>query len=148
MSYKIIATLDYHGYEAFVLNRAPKLKYTKYDGHTIVGVDGIFCAFYKYSEGNGYIKAFGGRKFDLQLTSGEVEHCHGQWWSDITPKGIEVIGEPIINVIACDRESFVDLYVFEGYYATVKGLNALKSEYAGPVYKYEEYCEMIKKGEV
>jgi len=149
---KIIAVVEMNDGEAFVLDQKPDLKYTKYGFDTIVGIDEPFLSCYyhqtpippKYDKSFPW-QAFAGRKFDLPLTDGTVEHCYGQWWWGITKSAKEQFDDEIITVTACDKESLRKCYVFGGYQGLEKGIQKMRSEYTGKVYGYWEYQKFLKE---
>ncbi len=142
MDNQIIAVVKFNSGEAFVMESLIKLEYTKYGANTIVGTDGCFIACYGYSRE--YDQAFSGRKFDLQLTDGTIEHCHGQWWDSITNKAREVIKGNIISVTVKSIDQLKKCYVFCGYYGIEQEIKKLRSQYTGKVYDYWEYEKIIK----
>ena len=147
---KILAVVKFNDGEAFVLEKTPDLKYTKYDNKTIVGTDGCFLDCYYYERPikpinpnwSGW-QAFGGRKFDLELTDGTVEHCYGQWWSGVSEKAREVINDDIVSITACSIDKLKKCYVFNGYEGMKKGMEKLRSKYKGYVYPYWHYSKKI-----
>ena len=114
MNNKIIAVVKFNSHEAFVMENPIKLEYTKYGSDTIIGTNGCIIQCYGY-QNDRYSKAFAGRKFDLQLTDGTIEHCYGQWWDNITKKAREVIQGNIIHVTANSIDRLKNCYVFNGY---------------------------------
>jgi len=145
MENKIIAVVKFNDGEAFVMEQPIKLEYTKYGGYTIVGTDGCFLCCYGYESPGKTWEAFAGRKFDLQLTDGTVEHCYGQWWDSITKKAREVINDNIISVTAKSIDGLKKCYVFSGYYGIETEIKKLRSEYLGKVYDYWEYEKILKQ---
>jgi len=142
---KIIAVVKFNKREAFVLENPIELKYTKYYNHTIVGTDGVFLNFYYYDSPSGSWEAFAGRKFDLKLTDGNIEHCYGQWWSGITKTARDVIKDNIVAVTACSVTELKECYVFCGYYGIETKIKELREEYTGLIYEYEEYRKLLKE---
>lgn len=145
MNNKIIAIVKFNDHFAYVLEKKPELKYTKYENITIVGTDGCICECYGYERPSGSWKAFAGRKFDLELTDGTTEHCYGQWWDSVTRKAREVINDKIIRITARDVAGLRRCYVFTGYYAKEKEIEKLRSEYTGKIYGYDEYEKILKE---
>lgn len=151
MNNKIIAVVKFNNGEAFVLEKKPELKYTKY-GNVIIGTNSCFLSCYYYEKPifpinpnwSGW-QAFGGRKFDLHLTDGTVEHCFGQWWGGITEKTKRIIGEDIIDVTVNDVENLKKCYVFSGYTGIKKEIEKLRAEYTGNIYEYKEYEKILKE---
>lgn len=146
---KIIAVVTFNQGEAFVLDAPPDLKYTKYGTDTIIGTDGVFYEFYQYERCSPGWMAFAGRKFDLPLTNGEVEHCYGQWWSGISKKAIEVLGindtdKKVVSATAHDIEALKKCYVFIGYRGLSGQIEQLRKSYTGIVYNYWDYEKMVK----
>lgn len=146
---KIIAVVTFNQGEAFVLDTDPDFKYTKYGNDTIIGTDGIFYQFYKYERCYPNWEAFGGRKFDLPLTNGEVEHCYGQWWDGISKTAIDILGindtdKKIVSATAQDIGNLKKCYVFIGYRGLSDKIKELRKTYTGIVYNYWDYEKMIK----
>lgn len=146
---KIIAVVTFNQGEAFVLDTDPDFKYTKYGNDTIIGTDGVFYQFYKYERCYPNWEAFGGRKFDLPLTNGEVEHCYGQWWDGISKTAIDILGindtdKKVVSATAQDIEKLKKCYVFIGYRGLSDKIKELRKTYAGIVYNYWDYEKMIK----
>lgn len=141
---KILAVVKFNQGEAFVLSEPVSLTWESHANKTtLLGRDGHFidCLFYD-SPSKGFY-AFGGRKFDITLKDGEVINCYGQYWSGISKKAIEVIGEPIVSVTACFIGDLKRCYVFSGFSGTRAGIAKLRSEYKGIVYPYYEYESMF-----
>lgn len=63
-----------------IVDRPPIFKYEK-KGNLLVGEDSGFFSFYTYKRPSTGFRAFGGRKFDIPLKSGEIEKAQGQWWN-------------------------------------------------------------------
>jgi len=143
---KIIAMVKFNNGEAIVLENETELKYTKYGSDTIIGTDGCFITCYRYETPDENWKAFSGRKFDLPLTDGTIEHCYGQWWDAITETARKIINDKIIRVTACDIKSLKECYVFYGYYAKKTDIENLRSGYTGKIYDYWEYDKLLKNG--
>ena len=135
---KILAVVKSNGEETYVLKNPVKLEYTKY-GDIIIGTDGLFVSVYYYEAPIGRFKAFAGRKFDLQLTDGTVEHCCGQWWDGRYYKAEEILGSKIISASAHDINSLKKCYVFIGYLGIEKAIEKLRGRYRGKIYDYWEY---------
>ncbi len=144
---KIIAVVKFNQGEALVFDELPELVYTKYGPSTIVGKSGIFSSCYGKAFDPG-AKAFGGRKFDLQLTDGTVEHCDGQWWSSVTTQALSALGvsddNPLVSVTAKTLDELKKCYVFHGYTSTRKEYQDLRGTYTGPVYEYHEYEKIVR----
>ena len=124
-----------------------KVKYTYYrHDDLIIGIDQsdllIKCYVKKpCSKGN---KAFGGRKFEIKLQSGEIIECHGQWWDGGYNKAAEKLGKELIRVAYKDKRSLKDCYVFRSAKAIKNKLDNLIKDYDGKVYKHDEYREILK----
>ena len=147
MKNKIIAVVKFNDHEAFVMKNPIELEYTKYGKDTIVGSDGCFLSCYG-KKIDFYSKAFAGRKFDLELTDGTIEHCSGQWWDSITKRAREAIDDNIIHVTAKDIDGLKKCYVFNGYSGLEKEVKKLRSQYSGKIYEYWEYEKIIKDSDV
>jgi len=141
--HKIMAVTRFNQGEAIVLEKPIQLTYTKYGRSTIIGTDGVFVSCYSRSN-DGYDKAFGGRKFDLELSDGTVEHCSGQWWDSVSNQARKEIDGEIISATVKDIVSLRECFVFIGYSAIKEKYEELRATYTGEVYKYREYKELIK----
>lgn len=106
-----------------VFDEMPDKISTKYGDDTIIGrIGGIFYDF--LAKRNERREAFGGRKFDIVLDSGEIEKCEGQWWDAVTDRAREELekeGNPLskmvlIGVSSVDR--LLDCYVYYGLWAS------------------------------
>lgn len=138
---KLVAVVKFNDGVALVLDTPINKEYTKY-GDTIIGKDGIFHASYVYGSCSDRWKAFAGRRFDLPLTDGTIEHCYGQWWDGISAKTNELIPN-IISVTACSIPELKKCYVFNSHYANRDEFRALLATYTGRIYDYYEYDAMI-----
>ena len=112
----------------------------------IIGIDQsdllIKCYVKKpCSKGN---KAFGGRRFEIKLQSGEIIECHGQWWDGGYSKASEILGKELNHVIYKDKRILGDCYVFSSTRAIKDKLDDLIKDYDGRVYEYDEYREILK----
>lgn len=139
---KILAIVISNNKETYVLKRPVKLEYTKYDD-IIIGTDGLFVSVYYYETPVGRFKAFAGRKFDLQLTNGTVEHCCGQWWDGRYDKAAEILGSKIVSASAQSIDRLKECYVFIGYLGIEKEITRLRKRYKGKIYQYWEYEGII-----
>lgn len=138
---KILAVVKFNSGVALVLDTPLNKKYTKY-GNTIIGVDDIFHTSYVYGACSDGWKAFAGRKFDISLTDGTIEHCHGQWWDGISETTNKMIPN-LISVTACDIGSLKKCYVFNSHYANRDEFRKLLATYNGRIYDYFEYDAII-----
>lgn len=77
-------------------------------GNYLLSCDDGFYDFLAIEPGSS--DAFGGRKFDIQLSDGETYHCHGQVWSVGPPKDLE----PTKQVGVATIEQLNKCYVFYG----------------------------------
>jgi hypothetical protein len=141
---KILAVVKFNSGEALVLDKLPNLKYTKLDNRTILGRDGLFYQSYYHELPVGRFKAFAGREFDLHLTDGTVEHCHGQWWDGLTDTSKKAIGDKIIHVTANSIDNLKDCYVFYRYTSTKELYEKFRKNYKGKIYGYWEYDKKLK----
>lgn len=122
----------YNTQRFLVISRKPKFLYERH-GDWLIAQDGIFYSFYQ-KQNDGYDKAFGGRKFDIPLKDGSVEHAKGQWWdalpSDYHGKVCSIGAETIENLNRCN--------VFSGLYIDKKELQKIL-ERPNPSNNYEKY---------
>ena len=135
---KILAVVRFNSGEAYVLDENPNLEYVK-NGNTIVGTDGIFCNCYFFETPGPRWKAFAGREFDIQLKDGEIVKCNGQWWSGVTEKAVEILGEKPIHITAGFIDDLKKCYVFFGYTAIRSKIEELRKQYNGIVWDYWDY---------
>lgn len=144
MSQKILAKVKFNDGFAYVLSEAPKMVYTKYRT-CIIGTDGTFysCLIYE-APGKGW-QAFGGRKFDIELSDGNVEHCHGQWWDGFNAEAFKILGFKPIRVVVQSLERLKECYCFIGDSANPERLNDLVKEYKGIVWEYHDFDSLISK---
>lgn len=139
---KVIAVVKFNSGEALVLDESPKLSYVK-ESDVIVGTDGTFCSCYFYETPGARWQAFAGRKFDIELANGEIEHCHGQWWDGVKARAVEILGTRPIHVTANSIDRLKDCYVFYGYTAIPSSYQALRAAYKGVVWEYYDYERTI-----
>lgn len=144
MKNKIIAVVKFNEGEAYVLNHAPVFKYKK-QNNVIVGTDGVFASCYFNDPSSRNFEAFGGRKFDIELENGEVEHCHGQWWDGIKPEAIKMLGTyELVHVTYGTKDHLKKCYVFYGCTGIKNEIEKLRKQYHGKVYDYWEYEKIMR----
>lgn len=130
----------------FVINRPINLLYTKIDRETIIGYDEGVLSFYRKETYSSKLKAFGGRKFKLQLTDGSIEECFGQWWDGMSESAKELYNSNNICYFpSATKDELKECYVYIGYRCEKKWLEKLISEYKGKIYEYWEYEKKIRK---
>ena len=147
---KILAVVKFNDGEAYVLRDEVKLEYQKYNG-IIIGTDGYFLKCYyerppippSNKNWSGW-QAFGGRRFDIHLIDGSIEHCYGQWWDGIGNNCMNIIGDEIVNIVAENIDNLKNCYVFRGYQGIKKNIEKLRKAYTGEIYDYWEYCKNLK----
>lgn len=138
---KIEAVVKFNDGEAYVINRWPEFKYEK-AGRLLYANDGIFVSCYAHNV-DPWAKAFGGRKFNLQMLDGSVTECHGQYWDAGQDTLAEMFGVELTHVTI---ETIADLkkcFVFCGASADREKLAQLRAEYKGCVYPLREYKKII-----
>ena len=104
---KIVDVIDHksgYGIQRFVvLNRMPKKLYEQ-KGRWLVGNDGPIWDVLEISPGS--TKAFGGRKFDLQMKDGSVFNCVGQVWAssnkELTPPVYALAASTAAELYRCN----------------------------------------------
>lgn len=101
-----------------VVDESPKFLFERNGDRLDSHHDGFYES-YKYDRPTANMKAFAGREFELNLTSGDVVKCSGQWWSTM-PKP----DEPIVSVGVGTIESLERCYVFCGAYISKAKLDA------------------------
>lgn len=100
----------YHAYSFgkpqihLLLNRLPEFLYEMKENRLEAHDSGMYDFMYIL----GGTKAFGGRKFDLNMKDGSKFHCHGQVWQGGTPEGFE----PTMEVGYGTLDSLNECYVF------------------------------------
>lgn len=147
MNYNIVAQVHANGHDGWiVLDKPPKMEYTKYGHDTIIGTDGLFYTFYGYDRPSKGFYAFAGREFEIKLSDGTVEHCYGQWWDKITDTAREVLNlknDKLIHIASSTVEDLKRCYVFYGHSALKSKFYELVSRYSGKIYGYWEYEAII-----
>ena len=142
---KIVAKVTCNDGFAYVLNRMPHFLYTKLDWKTIIGQDEAMYRFYMYEDWGDKHKAFGGRHFQLELTDGTVEDCHGQWWDGMNNTSRKLYNPDNLRYFAYSTiEELRKCYVYTGCYADFEWIRKLDIEYDGEIYDYWKFEEMIE----
>lgn len=141
--FKIVAVVKFNQLEAYVLNRLPEFKYKKI-GSIMYGIDSGLFQCYSYESCDDRWKAFGGRKFDIKLENGEIEHCYGQWWNGGHDKIAKLENIELIGITFQTVENLKDCYVFTGGSIDKEFKSKLRAEYTGNIYEYREYEKIIK----
>jgi len=142
---KVEAIVKFNDGIAFALNKKPVFKYYR-QGDLIVGLDDT-CTFiksYYYEKPSFGFQAFGGREFDIELDTGEIIHCNGQWWDGGYSRAEVLLGEKLIDVTYNDIENLRSCYVYYGCYAVSDSLQQLHNKYTGQIHKYHDYEKMLK----
>lgn len=146
---KIVAFITSKSNQQFIVVGEPvKLFYTKFDPDTIIGQskDGLFYAFFKREfVPSKYGQAFAGRTFELPLTDGTIEKCHGQWWDAMSPAAnVLMEGISLCNIGVGSVEALRKCYCYCGYYVDRDRVNEILQETKPPVYEYWEYEKILK----
>jgi len=142
--YKVLAKVKFNDEIALVLDRKPVLEYTKHKG-IIYGTDGIFYQCYKYDRPGKNWEAFGGHKFDIKLTSGEVINCNGQWWHGGHAEVEKLAGVTLCSAVHSTVDALKKCYVFSGDAADSKKFNDILNSYNGDILPYFEYEKLLNK---
>ena len=128
-----------------------QLTYEKH-GDLLVGSDeqGVFYNCLYYDRPSPYMKAFGGREFDLPMKDGSVTHCNGQYWYGCVSEAGKVVGEEIAEIGASTREELKECYIFTNRNINRKKLEEMLEEFEAshPGYEpfgYREYENKLKK---
>ncbi|MEK6880804.1 MAG: hypothetical protein AABY22_14390, partial [Nanoarchaeota archaeon] len=142
-SVKILATVKFNDGLAYVLENP--INYTYYrSGNLMWGTDGLFYTCFKYEKPVGSWKAFGGRKFDITLNTGEVIKCDGQWWDAGYSEIENLLGVKFGRITYNTIDALQKCYV---YYAASADLNAISniinSQKDLPYYPYFDYQKVI-----
>jgi hypothetical protein len=150
-TYNIIAKVKFNDHFAIVLDTPPILEYTKISGlygagGLLYGTDGIFYECYRYETPFKNWEAFAGRKFDIPLHDGTIEHCYGQWWHGGHDKIEKLLGITLCSVTYSTIEKLKNCYVFSGDAADSVKFEELLDTHDGPLYGYREFEQMLKKG--
>lgn len=145
MSYNVEAIVKFNDGIAYVLDKPIEFKFYK-QGSLIIGLDDscTFISCYYYDRPTPGFYAFGGRKFDIHLENGEVEHCYGQWWSGGHSKAAELLGEELVHVTYETKDELKKCYVFTGSSAIKSKLEELRQSYSGEIYGYWDYEAKLK----
>ena len=127
-----------------VIDVNPKMVYERKRNLLVAEDDGFWdCLAFETPSKNW--QAFGGRKFDILMKDGSVEHAHGQWWAywatGIAPYPTESLGIATL-------EDLRKCYVFcSGIISTAKLDDWLsKNTPSTDYYKYDRQHE-DKKGD-
>ena len=127
-----------------------KLTYEKH-GSLLIGSDdqGVFYDCLYYDRPSRFMKAFGGREFDLPMKDGSVTHCNGQYWYGRVDEASRVMGEEITEIGASTREKLKECFVFTLWNISDKKLRELFREFeeAHPDYEpkgHDEYRSEIQ----
>jgi hypothetical protein len=143
---KILALVKFNSSVAMVLDEMPDLKFKKQGEfpfeHVILGSDGTFLQTYFYDQPGTHWQAFGGRKFDIMMEDGSVEHCYGQWWDGVKETHKKMVDGEIVAVTAASIDDLKKCYVFFGYKGIKHKISELLSQYKGIIYDYWDY-EML-----
>ena len=143
---KVVAKVKFNDGFAYVLNRNLDFRYTKIDQKTIIGEDEGTLLFYTYEPPSWRWKAFTGRQFELTLTDGTVEKCHGQWWDGINDTIKELFDLDQIYYFSYSTiEMLKEHYLFMGCMAEKSWIEQLDSTYKDEIYGYWDYKKMIKE---
>ena len=142
---KVVALVEYNKDLAIVLEESVNFNYEKH-GNVIIGVDDTktFVRCYTYGEPYAGVKAFGGSKFDITLTSGEIIHCTGQWWDGGYEEASRILGVTLESAIYGSIEKLKHCYVYYSATAVKSKLDALKKSYVGKVWNSTEFEKQLK----
>ena len=107
-----------------------KLTYEKH-GSLLIGSDdqGVFYDCLYYDRPSRFMKAFGGREFDLPMKDGSVTHCNGQYWYGRVDEASRVMGEEITEIGASTREKLKECFVFTSWNISEKKLREMLREF-------------------
>ncbi|WP_312530357.1 hypothetical protein [Paracoccus sp. (in: a-proteobacteria)] len=133
--FEIEAVVRMNGGEAYVLNRAPSVKYIQ-EGNCLVGRDGPFVSLYQHDTPHGRFKAFAGAVFDIPLRDGGSIRASGQWWHSHPAGAIDAAWATNAGLLKC--------YVFSVGAWDPEALAAMRSAYKGEVYPYWAYQALIE----
>lgn len=109
---KIKTSVKFNSGKAYVLDKNPEFKCYRLGTNIIYATDGIFYKCYKYEGGS---KAFGGRKFTLQIEdTKELVECSGQWYDGGYGILNKELGLNLVNITYNTDEDLKKCYVFSG----------------------------------
>lgn len=141
---KIVDAIVMHHYGIphyyLVLDEMPKFVFER-KGNRLDAEDDGFFESYGYEAPSERWQAFGGRKFDLPLKDGTVEHASGQWWW-CAPLVSANPGK-IVSVGLSTLENLGKCYVFTSGSIAKSKLDAWLSDNE-PSTNYEKYRETAK----
>ena len=144
LKFKILAKVKFNSGFAYVLENDIKYTYYKVDD-IIYGTDGLFYICYRFENSIGRHKAFGGRKFDLTLNTGEVVKCEGQWWDGGYGKLEQILGIKFGNITYNTKENLLKCYVYYGASVDINVINKIDELFPDlPYYPYHDYDKVIK----
>lgn len=120
---------------SLIIDKKPVLIY-EHKGNLLIAENDGFYNCYKYDQCFPNWKAFGGRRFDIPIKDGMVEHAFGQWWDYWNN---EITTEPTIQCGAATIEKLHKCYVFCAYHVSKKKIdNWLEiNEPSANYYKYK-----------
>lgn len=121
---------------SIVLDEMPKFLYER-RGNCLVASDDGFYGCYFYDRPSKNWEAFAGRKFDISMKGGTIEHAHGQWWDG---KHQENAPEPIVNAGISTPDKLASCYVFMSSHISQKKVEAWlqQNKPASDYYKYKK----------
>ena len=118
-----------------VLNEMPAFVFERQGENLVAEHDGFFERYRRETPTERW-KAFGGRKFDLPLKDGTVEHACGQWWWSAPM--ISANPGPIISVGISTVELLRKCYVFTSGCIAKEKLDAWLATHE-PTTDYDKY---------
>jgi hypothetical protein len=95
---------------SIIIDKMPKFLHER-RGKFLFAEDDGFYSSYCYQAPSKNWKAFAGRKFDIAMLDGTVEHAHGQWWYGGYQENVP---EEFVHVGYCTLEALRECYVFIG----------------------------------
>lgn len=120
---------------SLIIDKRPVFIYDRKDNHLVAKDDGFYSCF-RYEKPSDRWQAFGGRKFDIPMKDGTIEHAFGQWWDDWKK---EFSKEEVIHCGAKTIDGLNKCYVFTSCIVHKSKVNKWleKNTPSTDYYKYE-----------
>ena len=143
---EIVAKVKFNDRIALILNERPKLVYHRIGSYIIYGTDGVFYNCYRKESYGDNWKAFGGRKFQLEIEEdGEIVNCYGQWWDAGYSEVSKHLNINLHDTTAQSLDELKKCYVFTGYHSDKIKLQELVDNCPDKnVYDYRDYEKIIR----
>ncbi len=145
----IKAKVQFNCDTAYVLNKAPVIKYNEYSTTSgqrlLIGTDGLFYkCFINYAESGA--KAFAGREIHITMADGTERVLKDTWWDGGYDIAEFLLNIRLENITAASVKDLKDCYVFYSYRVDItKWEKITRKHITMPVQLYWEYEREVKK---